>query len=75
MIFFNVMNFLLVMDMYWHMHLFNNGHMHFLVDGHMLDDLHFLDHGHFHLLDVMVVNGVHLVGYMDGVVFTVIDRR
>lgn len=74
-IFFNVMMLLLVMDMHWHMHLLNNGHMYFLVDGHMLNNLHLLNHGHLHLLDVMVVNGVHFVGYMDGVVFTVVDER
>lgn len=50
-------------------HLFDNGHMHFLVDGHMLDDFNVLVDGH--LFNVMMMYGVYFVRDMDQHVFTV----
>lgn len=48
-------------------HLLVDGHMHFLVDGNVLDDRYVFVDGH--LLDMMMVNGVHFVRNVDDYVF------
>lgn len=51
--------------------LFDDGHMNFFVHGNMLNDLNVLVDGH--LFNMMMMNGVYLVRYMDEDVFTMVE--
>lgn len=55
-----------------HMHLLDDGHMDFLVDGDVLDDGHMLDdvHRHLYLFGMVMMDGVYLVRNVHDDVFT-----